>query len=110
MFLWWGDNTAKARRASLSRGAHAGLTVIDPDPSVFQRAQTPATHHTRGLASLSPLSSLDGWMDGRMPRCRRVTPSARSSGGATYWLPAGGKRGGAVRGAEAEAGDFLHIC
>ena len=59
-----GDNTAGAR-ASLSRGAHAGLTVtagFDPDPSVVQRAPPPAAHHSR--ARLPPPSAwMHGWMD-----------------------------------------------
>lgn len=49
--------------------AHAGSTVtagLDPDPSVVERAQTPATHHSLGSlpSLLSPLSS--GWMQGSL--------------------------------------------
>lgn len=87
-----GDNTAGARRASLSRGAHAGLTVtagFDPDPSVVQRAQTPPLRITAGLASVSPLSSLDGWKDVAMsPRYAECAELRRSH---LLAPPAGGK-------------------
>lgn len=38
---------------------------FDPDPSVVERAQTPATHHSQGSLPSplhSPLSLLSGWM------------------------------------------------
>lgn len=95
--------------------AHAAaLTVtagFDPDPSVVQRAQTPATHHSRARVPLSDL--LSEWMR----RCADVAPFQRVRELRRSHLlapPAGGKgaerRAGAVRGAAAEPGDAARVC
>lgn len=90
-----GANAAGARRASLRRGARAASAVtagFDPDLSVVQRAQTPATHHSRGAPLCALLSGwmLAGWMGG----CLDVAASRRVREAAPEPLigsPAGGK-------------------